>query len=199
MGFLRQLGNVFTGSEDAKARKKGAEIQQQEAIAQGANVAATGESAVSRFDPLANVGARGIDLAGFLGSPQAQFDFAQSNPLFNMGVQNLTENVQQSAAGRSRLSAGDTLERLRTIPLEVAQPLIQGQKQDILNLLGISQNVTGNQANIETRTAQDVANLLTGGAAAKAGGVVGAQNARTGAMGNIIDLATTAATGGFGG
>ncbi|PHQ80376.1 MAG: hypothetical protein COB66_04925, partial [Coxiella sp. (in: Bacteria)] len=80
----------------------------------------------------------GIDLAGFLGSPQEQFDFAQSNPFFQQGVTNLTENVQQSAAGRSRLSAGDTLERLRTVPLEVAQPLIQGQKQDILSLLGIS-------------------------------------------------------------
>jgi len=195
VGFLSQIANVFTGSESAKAASRAGEIQQAEAQRQGVNVGAAGASAISRFDPLANVGARGIDLAGFLGSPQEQFDFAQSNPLFQQGVTNLTENVQQSAAGKSRLSAGDTLERLRTIPLEIAQPLIQGQKQDILSLLGIAQGTAGAQAGIETRTAQDVANLLTGGAASQAAGVVGAQNARTDAFGNIIDVATTAAFG----
>lgn len=193
MGFLQQLGNVFTGDESARAARKAGDILQQQAISSAGDVGAAGESAIGRFDPLANVGGRGIDLAGFLGSPQQKFDFAQQNPLFNLGVQNLTENVQQSAAGRQRLSAGDTLERLRTVPLEVAQPLIQGQKQDILNLLNIAQGTTGAQAGIETQTARDVADLLTGGASARAGGVVGAQSARTGATGNIFDLGTTIA------
>lgn len=193
MGFLSQIANVFTGDESARAAQKAGRIQQEEAARQGVNVGAAGQSALARFDPLAQVGQQGIDLAGFLGSPQQQFDFAQQNPLFNLGVQNLTENVQQSAAGRSRLSAGDTLERLRTVPLEVAQPLIQGQKQDILNLLNIAQGTAGQQAGIERQTAADVANLLTGGAAAQAAGTVGAQSARTGATGNIFDLGTTIA------
>jgi hypothetical protein len=199
MGFLSQLANVFTGSESAKAARRAGDIQQQEAQTQAANVGVAGQSAIARFDPLSGAVQQGIDQAGFLTDPNQQFQFAQQNPLFNLGVQNLTENVQQSAAGRSRLSAGDTLQRLSTVPLEVAQPLIQSQKQDIMNLLGIGQNVFGSQANIETRTAQDVANLLTGGAAAQAAGVIGAQNARTNAMGNTVDLAVAAATAGAGG
>ena len=193
MGFLSQLANVFTGSEDAKAATRAGEIQQAEAQRQGANIGVAGQSAISRFDPLAAVGQQGIEQAGFLGSPQEQFQFIQNNPLFQLGLDNLNEQTLKGAAARGRLSSGDTLQQLTQNATLASQPLIDRQRQDILNLLGISQNVTGQQAGIERQTAQDVANLLTGGAAAQAAGVVGAQNARQGAMGNIFDLGTTIA------
>jgi len=192
-GFLSQVANVFTGSESAKAARRAGEIQQQEARTQGANVQAAGESAIARFDPLAQVGQRGIEQSGFLADPQAQFDFIQQNPLFKLGLQNVNEQINQSAASRGRLTAGDTLERLTQASTLASQPLIDRHRQDILNLLNISQGVTGQQAGIERQTTQDVANLLTGGAAAEAAGVVGAQNARTDAFGNIIDVASIAA------
>lgn len=193
MGFLSQLTNVFTGSEDAKARNRAGEVQQQQAISSATDLGQASQSAISRFDPLAAIGQQGIDLAGFLGNPQAQAEMAFNNPLFKLSRQAMTEDINQSAASRGRLTAGDTLQRLDQAGAVAAQPFIDRQRQDILNLLGISQNVTGKQAGIELNTAQDIANLLTGGAAAKAGGIVGAQNARTGAMGNVIDVAAMAA------
>ena len=193
MGFLSQLTNVFTGSEDAKARRKGAEVQQQQAISSAGDIGVAGQSAIGRFDPLAQVGQQGLDLASFIGSPQEQFQFLESNPLFQLGLQNLNEQTQQSAASRGRLTAGDTLQQLQQNALLAGQPLIDRQRQDIMNLLGISQGATTQQAGIEQRTAQDVANLLTGGAAAQAGGIVGAQDARTAATGNVIDIAAMAA------
>lgn len=215
MGFLSQIANIFTGDESARAASKAGRIQQQEAVQQGANVnvagqeafdivGQAGQEAVSRFDPLSNVGGRGVDLAGFLGSPEEQFQFLESNPLFQLGLDNLNTQTQQSAAARGRLSAGDTLQQLQSNALLAGQPLIDRQRQDIMGLLGIEQgaaeqqagfglNVAGQQAGIKRNTAQDVANLLTGGAAASAAGVVGAQNARTGAFGNIIDVAAMAA------
>jgi len=202
MGFLSQLGNVFTGSEDAKARKKAGRIQQEEAINQAGQIRESGQAAQALFDPLTGVGQQGIDLAGFLGNPQQQFDFIQSNPLFKLGLENLNTQTNQSAASRGRLSAGDTLQQLTNNATLASQPLIDRQRQDILNLLGISQNVAGQQAGIEQNTARSVADLLTGGAAAKAGGIVGAQNARTGAVGNIFDVGATIAglpSGTFGG
>ena len=224
MGFLSQIANVFTGDESARAAQKAGRIQQQEAARQGVNVGQAGQEAfdivgqagqeaVSRFDPLSGVGARGVDLAGFLGSPQEQFQFLESNPLFQLGLDNLNTQTQQSAAARGRLSAGDTLQQLQQNALLAGQPLIDRQRQDIMGLLGIEQgaagqqaglglNVAGQQSGIKRQTAQDVANLLTGGAAASAAGTVGAQNARTGAVGNIFDLGSTIAglpSGTFGG
>ena len=193
MGFLSQIANIFTGSEDAKAATRAGEIQTAEARRQGANVGAAGQSALSRFDPLAGVGQQGIDLASFLGDPAQQASFLESNPLFQLGLNNLNEQTQRSSASRGRLTAGDTLEQLQQNALLAGQPLIDRQRQDIMNLLGISQNVTGQQAGIEQNTAANVANLLTGGAASEAAGVVGAQNARSGAVGNIFDLGTTLA------
>jgi len=110
-----------------------------------------------------------------------------------MGLDNLNDQTIRGAASRGRLSAGDTLGQLTQNATLASQPLIDRQRQDIMNLLGISQNVTGQQAGIEQNTAANVANLLTGGAAAEAAGVVGAQNARSGAIGNIFDLGTTIA------
>ena len=192
MGFLSQIANVFTGGEDAKASKKAGQIQRQEAVAQGANLNQAGQTAMGLFDPLANVGARGIDLAGFLGDPQQQADSLQNNPLFQMGLTNLNENTNQTAAARRRLSSGDTLQQLTQNAMLVGQPLIDRQRQDIMGMLGIGQNAIGQQATIGQNTASNVANMLTGGAAAQAAGVVGAQNARSGAMGNTVDLAMMA-------
>lgn len=195
MGFLSQIANIFTGSEDAKARKEAGELQfetAQQAIRE--QIAPAGASALSRFDPLAGIAQRGVDLSGFLADPQAQADFAANNPLFQLGLENLNTQTGRSSAARGRLTAGDTLMQLQNNATLAAQPLIDRQRQDILNLLNLGQSVAGQQAITEQNTAQQITDLLTGGAAAKAGGIVGAQNARTAGMGNLFDLATSVAS-----
>lgn len=193
MGFLSQIANVFTGSEDAKARRKAGRLQEQ--VAQQAiteQIVPTGQRAIARFDPLAQVAQQGIDLADFLTDPQQQAQFAQQSPLFDLSRRLMTEDINQSAAARGRLTAGDTLERLQMAGTQAAQPLIDRQRQDILNLLNLGQGVAGQQAGLDIGTAQQVTDLLTGGAAARAAGIVGAQDARTAATGNIVDLAGAA-------
>lgn len=196
MGFLSGLlsatgaGQILGIESDAeKAAKKSAGIQSKEAFAQAEQVGEAGQRAIGRFDPLAAVGQQGIDLSGFLGDPSQQASFLESNPLFQLGLQNLNEQTQKSAASRGRLTAGDTLQQLQQNAMLAGQPLIDRQRQDIMNLLGISQNVAGAQAGFDVGTAQDVANLRTGGAAASAAGVVGAANAQGQAFGNLIDVA----------
>ncbi len=72
-------------------------------------------------------------------------------------------------------------------------PLHFQAAKNLIQQAGFGFDTAGRQAGIKQSTAQDVANLLTGGAAASAAGVVGAQSARTGATGNIFDLGTTIA------
>tara|TARA_R110001606_G_scaffold396341_1_gene570285 strand:+ start:382 stop:1068 length:687 start_codon:yes stop_codon:yes gene_type:complete len=188
MGFLSQIANIFTGSEDAKAAKGAGRVQEQASKDAAAGVRVAGDTALDRFSGLNEVGQQGIDLAGFLGDPNAQADFAQNNPLYQLGLDNLNQQTNKSAASRGRLTAGDTLTQLQNNSTRAAAPLIDRQRNDILNLLNIQQGVSGQQANIDLGVETDIANLLTGGAAAKAAGIVGAQNARSGAIGNVLDV-----------
>lgn len=196
MSFLKDLASA-TGvgsilgikSGQQEAAEKAAKVLEQQAKSSAGDITAAGQTAQGFLQPFQQVGQQGIDLAGFLGNPQAQFESIQSNPLFQMGLNNLNTQTNQSAASRGRLSAGDTLQQLTQNATLAASPLIDRQRQDILNLLGIGGNVAGQQANIERGTAADVADLLTGGASAKASGIIGAENAKSAAVGQLLDVA----------
>jgi len=179
----------FTGKTAAKAAKKAGEIQSQAATDAAGNVVIAGQEAGVLLDPFQGVGQQGVAQAGFLTDPQAQFDFLQNNPLFQMGLDNANTQTNQMAAARGRLSAGDTLQQLNQNALLTASPLIAQQKQSIGDLLNMGQNAALNQGTILQNTALNQGNLLTGGAAAQAGGIVGAENARSAGMGSILNLA----------
>ena len=160
MGFVRDL----TGKTAAKAAMQAGDIQE-----------SAGAEASTLLDPFAQLGATGVEQAGFLTDPNAQFDFLQNNPLFQMGLDNANTQTNQMAAARGRLSAGDTLQQLNNNALLTASPLIQQQKNSIGDLLNMGVSTAGNQGS-----------LLTGQAAAQAGGIVGAANARGAGASNIF-------------
>ena len=85
--------------------------------------------------------------------------------------------MQTASAGR-RLSFGDTLQQLSNNVLLSASPLIDRQREDVLNLLNLGTGVATSQANIETGQQARISDLTTSGAAATAAGTVGAANAR---------------------
>jgi hypothetical protein len=204
VGFVRDL----TGKTAADAAKQSGELQRGQAFESAADVqragglAATslsraGTRAGDLLDPFAEVGAQGLDLAGFLGDPTAQFDFLQNNPLFQSALESANVRTEQRAASRGRLSSGDTLEQLTANTLQTARPFLQDQRSDILNLLNLGRGVASEQgglitgtaadvANIQRSTAADVANLETGGTAAQAAGAVGAANARGQGASNLL-------------
>ena len=166
MGFVRKITGQDAAKRSANAAVSSGEIQQQ---------AATDASAL--YDPFQQLGQSGLDQSSFLTDPNAQFDFLQNNPLFQMGLDNANEQTLKSAASRGRLSAGDTMQQLSQNALLTASPLINQQKQSIGDLLTVGQNVAGNQGN-----------LLTGGAASQAAGLVGGANARNQGDANLGNM-----------
>ena len=166
MGFVRKITGQDAAKRSANAAVSAGEIQQQ---------AATDASAL--YDPYQQLGQSGLDQSSFLTDPNAQFDFLQNNPLFQMGLDNANEQTLKSAASRGRLSAGDTMQQLSQNSLLAASPLINQQKQSIGDLLTVGQNVAGNQGN-----------LLTGGAASQAAGLVGGANARNQGDANLGNM-----------
>lgn len=176
MGFVRD----FTGKTAVQAAGKAADAQ-----VLGA------QEASALFDPFKGIGQQGLGKADFLTDADAQFDFLQNNPLFqsileqnNQATGQAQDNLFKSAAARGRLSAGDTLQQINTLGENSARnlllssaPLIQGQKQSIGDLLNFGLTTASNQGN-----------LRTGQAAAEAGGIVGAANARGDRAKGIVDL-----------
>lgn len=145
-----------------------------EAIVAGEEAAARGQEFLA---PFGIVGEQALDQAGFLTDPQAQFDFLQNNPLFDLALQNANQQTQFGAASRGRLSAGDTLQQLSNNVLLSAQPLVNQQSQNIAGLLDFGRGLATTQANVEIGQGSNVANLLTQIGNAQAAGIVGSANA----------------------
>jgi hypothetical protein len=183
----------FAGGPGAKASIEAAETQAasaREAIIEQREAA---ERAQLFFEPFAGAAERGVEAAGFLADPQAQAQFLQDNPLFDLALENANRQTQQAAASRGRLSAGDTLQQLSDNVLLSAQPLIDRQRQDVGALLNLGTGIATSQANIETGKAAQVGGLLTDIGAAQAAGGVGAAQARAQGTQNILAAAGTAA------
>ena len=168
--------------------------KQLNALSQGADAASRGLNRAGReasglFDPYAQLGQQGVDQAGFLTDPNAQFDFLQNNPLFQMGLDNANTQTNQMAAARGRLSAGDTMQQLNQNAMLVGQPMIADQKNAIQNQLTMGQNAASQQANIGQNTALNQANISSGLAGGKAD-IIGntALNQANLAMGNQANV-----------
>jgi hypothetical protein len=154
----------FSGIHAAKKAKEAseaAEAAQQDAL--GRSIAETRratEEAQGFLAPFGGVGLQGVEQAGFLTDPQAQFDFLQNNPLFQMGLDNANRQTQQSAASRGRLSSGDTLQALNQNALLTASPLIQSQKQSIGDLLNFGGGIATNQSNTAIGQGSQISNAF---------------------------------------
>jgi len=114
------------------------------------------------FQPFANIAQQAVDQAGFLTDPQAQFDFLQNNPLFELALENANQQTNRAAAAQGRLSSGDTLQQLSNNVLLSSQPLIDRQAASIGDLLNLGQGIATSQANTAIGQGTNIANLLTG-------------------------------------
>lgn len=179
------LQDVFPGrSEDPLFGGQAAEVARSAAETQAlAGQEALGLEREGRaqaqqfFEPFAGAAERGLEASGFLADPQAQFDFLQNNPLFQLALENANQRTRQSASASRRLSFGDTLQQLSNNVLLSASPLIDRQRQDVTNLLQFGGDIAGSQANIAIGEAANLGRLTTDIGATRAGGEVGAANA----------------------
>lgn len=192
MGFVKDVVGSITGESGAEAAKKAGRIQAAGTERGIGEVEAAREAGLGFLQPFQQVGAQGLEGAGFLTDPAAQFEFLQQNPLFQMALEQAGTETKGLAAARGRLSAGDTLQQLSKNVLLAAQPLIGGQKQSIMDLLQLGTGVAGGQAGIATGAGRDITDLITGGAASRAAGEVGAEQARSQGFQNLISTGLTA-------
>jgi len=81
MSFIKDLVQDFIGTTAGRAARRSGDVQ---AAAGEQAIGTVGEAAARAqgfLSPFGAVGQQGLEQAGFLGDPQAQFDFLQNNPL----------------------------------------------------------------------------------------------------------------------
>lgn len=192
VGGAEDILGGLTGATAAEAAQAGATQQTaatREAIAAQQEAAQRGQEFLS---PFAQIGRDVLPQAGFLTDPQAQFEFLQQNPLFQLSLDEARRGTQQSAAAGGRLSAGDTLQQLSKNVLLSAQPLIGQQQQNIAGLLDFGRGVAGQQANVEIGAGSQISPLLQDIGNIQAAGGVGAAGARGAGSQNLLSSALTA-------
>lgn len=186
-GFLGE--DLFGGNDAAKDAARAQIESARMAIDEHRRASAQG---LGFLEPFGQIGQRAVELSSFLADPQAQADFLQNNPIFQLGLENLNQQTNQMAAAKGRLSAGDTLAQLQSNAMLAAQPLLDRQRQDIGNLLNLGTGIAQSQANTAIGTGSNVANLLTDIGAARAGGIIGQANAQQQGISNILQLGAMA-------
>ncbi len=169
MGFIKKIGEGIQGTFDDLRGKTSARAAEESArIQSAAGQEGIGEIGLGReraqdfLSPFGAIGERGLENLDFLADPQAQFDFLQNNPLFDLALKNANRSTGARAASGSRLQAGDTLQQLTGNVFQQAQPLLDRQRADIFGLLDRGTGIAGQQAGIETNASSNIANLLTG-------------------------------------
>lgn len=185
-GAVSGLVGGLTGQTAADAAREAGRLQLAGTREGIEATEAAREQGLGFLQPFQQIGAEALPQASFLTDPQAQFDFLQQNPLFREALESAQTQTKGMAAARGRLSAGDTLQQLSKNVLLSAQPLISGQKQSIMDLLGLGAGVAGSQANIATGAGADIADLIGSGAAAQAAGEVGAATAQGQGAQNLL-------------
>lgn len=198
MSFVKDFFNDITGRSGQVAARDASLAQVARGEEASGEVRGFGEQAQGFFDPFSGIAEQGVGLAQAFGDPQADFQFLQQNPLFQLALENANRQTGARAAAGGRLQAGDTLEQLSQNVLLSAQPLLSRRDQQTRDLLNLGFGVAGQQAGIAQGTGLTLADILTSIGATEAGGIVGQANARAQGTGNILNIAGSIA-GGFGG
>lgn len=196
MGFIKDLGAgsvvgsaLGLESSGEKAARRAAALQEESGRTALAELQAGKDQGLGFLGQFQQLGQQGLANANFLTDPNAQFEFLQNNPLFQMGLDNANTQTNQFAAARGRLSAGDTLQQLNNNALLTASPLIQQQKNSINGLLNQGLNLAGNQASTALGVGSQLANQQTDIGNAMASGLIGSQNASAANQQNLFNLA----------
>ena len=187
---------AYSADQARKASKDAARAQTQagrESISYQEQQAERGLGLMQQLDPVAQ---RGLEASSFLADPAAQYEFLQENPIFQQALDEARSTTLARASAGGRLGAGDTKSELARNVLLSSLPLIDRQRQDVGNLLNVAQSGISGQANILQGLSAGVSPVITDIGAARAGGIMGANQATQQGIQNMFGIFGQMAGGG---
>lgn len=181
------VGDKLLGGDAADAAKDAAGLQAaatREAIELQRE---TRDLAREDLAPFKDFGAGQLGSLGDILTSQGQMDYLQSNPLFQLGMDNLNTATMKSMAARGKLGSGDTLLSLQNNAYLAGMPLLQNQQNQLFNAANMGQSSAAGQANTALQTGNQLAALTQNHGDVLASGVVGAAGAKQAGINNLLN------------
>lgn len=191
-GGLEGGFDTLTGKAGADAAKEAAAIQAA-AIREGIGQVKEGQTqALGFLSPYQQAGAGQLaGITSLVSDPMAQKSFIQNNPFFQSLAGQASNTLMANEAARGKVGSGGTKAALQDRLLQLGPQLLQQSINQRMGLAGLGANAAGNAANVVGQTSGSIADLIGSAGAAEAGGIVGAANAQTGAMNNLMQAGTS--------
>lgn len=201
-GALAAGATAYGASKSSKAAKSAAQTQSRSIDTATAEQRRATQQARSDLQPFRQAGQDQIQpLAGLVDQtqtlatdPSAQLSFVQDNPFFKALADDSQKRLFQNQAAKGKLGSGGTAEALQNSILLLGQDLINGQlnrnQQSINNRQGImslGQNAAAGQGGFTANAGTNISNLATARGDVQAAGQVGAANAVTGGINNLVN------------
>jgi len=201
MGFFSQLANVFTGDESAKAAQSAAERvadAERQAAAERSRLTREGmDRSLNFLSPYAETGGQAnallADLLGLNGPDRARGAYANffNPPGFQEAVDFGNQNAMQGRINFGGLRSGATLKALQDVGQRSKYGAVMNWLDRLGSQSGMGVNVAGRQSDITGAGYNLLGDIgsrgILGAGQAEAGGIVGAQNARTAGFGNLVN------------
>lgn len=200
IGAASVANAAYQGSK-ARSDAKKANAANQAAIKEGQDLQKSQfESVRSDLAPYREAGAAGVPLlTEFNTNPQAQYDYLQSNPIFQASLNYRDRESAGLAARQGRVGTGDFSAQLQENYLLAASPLIQRREQQLLNLAQVGGNAAAQTGQFGAQAVGAINNLGIQGANSNAAmlaartqnrqqtanNVLGGLSALTGAIGAV--------------
>lgn len=192
-------GGDVTGSNQADAARAAA--ARQEALGREGIEFRRESRDLARQDlaPFREFGQTAIDPLQELLTPEGQVQYLQNNPIFDAALDRVNQATLNRQSARGKLGSGGTLEALQNNFLATGQSFIQPQINNLMSALNTGQASAAGQANLTQQTGGQIANQLGQIGDVQAAGIVGAQNARTNAFNQLLNVGGRVAGSYFGG
>ena len=184
-------GTIGGGMDSSTAAKKASNAQYAAATAGIQEQQRQFDAIVEMMKPFLTTGTTALaqqgNLLGIGGSDAQQqaIDQLKNSPLYTSLLDQGENRLLQNASATGGLRGGNTQAAMGQLAPSIFNTVYQNQLANLGVLSGMGQASAGLQANAGQNTAAGIANLLAQQGAAKAGGILGAQNANTQATNNL--------------
>ena len=187
-------GTIGGGMDSSTAAKKASNAQYDAATAGIQEQQRQFDAIVEMMKPFLTTGTTALaqqgNLLGIGGSDAQQQAINQlkNSPLYTSLLEQGENRLLQNASATGGLRGGNTQAAIGQLAPSIFNTVYQNQLANLGVLSGMGQASAGLQANAGQNTAAGISNLLAQQGAAKAGGILGAQNANTQATNSLSKI-----------
>ena len=140
------------------------------------------------------MGTDAIDgLSSLVTDPNAQLDFINNNPFFEALANKSKNTLLNNQAASGKVGSGSTAESLQNSLLALGTDLVNQSVTQRQNLVNTGQNAAAQTGSLGASAAASISDLYAQQGNAQAAGIVGAQNANSNMVGNLVNIGSSIA------